>query len=215
MSGPQGPAPRGVEHPRPGRILSGAAVPVKDLAEQTNVAPPVSASIRLNFEGIPNSANGTSLEGVPSDNNLAAGATQVVETINTAWQVYDKATGKSVFGPQQISALFTGLPGLCGQGQTFFWTDPIVLYDQMANRWIISQIAGDSTFSTGNECIAVSESSDATGKYHRYVFKFGTNVLNDYDKLSVWPDAYYANYNLFGPIHSSLTMPARTTAPRC
>jgi hypothetical protein len=199
MGLPHGRAPREVEHPRPRRILSGAAVPVADLAEQSYVAPPVSAAIGLDFEGIPNSANGTSLEGIPSDDNLAAGATQVVETINTAWQVYDKTTGKSVFGPQQISALFTGLPGLCGQGQTFFWTDPIVLYDQIANRWIISQIAADSSFATGNECIAVSESSDATGKYHRYVFKFGTNVFNDYDKLSVWPDAYYANYNLFGP----------------
>jgi hypothetical protein len=198
MAAPQGRIPHEVEHPRPRRILSHAAVAVQDLAEQTYLAPPVSATIGLNFEGIPNSANGAALEGIPSDDNLAAGATQVVETINTAWQVFDKATGKSVFGPQQISALFTGLPGLCGQGQTFFWTDPIVLYDQIANRWIISQIAADNSFSTGNECIAVSESSDATGKYHRYVFKFGANVLNDYDKLSVWPDAFYANYNLFG-----------------
>lgn len=199
MAVPQGRVPREVEHPRPRRILAGAAVPVTDLAEQTYLAAPVSASIGLNFEGIPNSANGKALEGIPSDDNLAVGATQMVETINTAWQVYDKSTGKSVFGPQQISALFTGVPGLCGQGQTFFWTDPIVLYDQMANRWIISQIAADSSFETGNECIAVSESSDAAGKYHRYIFKFGKNVLNDYDKLSVWPDAYYANYNLFGP----------------
>src|SRR5580704_8334269 len=147
MAVPQGPLPREVERPRPRRILSGAAVPVEDLAEQTYVAPPVSATIGLNFEGIPNSANGKALEAVPSDSNLAVGATQVVETINTAWQVYDKATGKSVFGPQQISALFTGVPGLCGQGQTFFWSDPVVLYDQFANRWIISQIAADSSFS--------------------------------------------------------------------
>jgi hypothetical protein len=196
---PQGHLPHEVEHPRPRRILSGAGVALEDLAEQTYLAPPVSAKIGLNFEGIPNSANGKSLEGIPSDNNLAAGATQVVETMNTAWQVFDKATGKSLFGPQQISAMFTGVPGLCGQGQTFFWTDPVVLYDQIANRWIISQIAADSKFTTGNECIAVSESSDATGKYHRYVFKFGNNVFNDYDKLSVWPDAYYASYNLFGP----------------
>src|SRR5580704_6503335 len=157
MAVPQGPLPREVERPRPRSILAGAAVPVADLAEQTYVAPPVSAAIGLNFEGIPNSANGKALEGIPSDDNLAVGATQVVETINTAWQVYDKATGKSVFGPQQISALFTGVPGLCGQGQTFFWSDPVVLYDQFANRWIISQIAGNSSFSTGNECIAVSE----------------------------------------------------------
>jgi hypothetical protein len=198
MAVPQGRAPHVVEHPRPGRILSGAAVPVQDLAEQTLVAPPVSATIGFNFEGIPNSANGQALEAVPSDDNLAVGATQVVETINTAWQVYDKTTGKSVFGPQQISALFTGLPGLCGQGVTSFnFTDPIVLYDQIANRWIITIIGLNNNFSEGNECIAVSENSDATGKYHRYVFKFGTNVINDYDKLSVWPDAYDASYNLF------------------
>ncbi len=200
MAVPHGSIPHEAEHPRPGRILSGAAVVVKDAAEQdTYLAPPVSAKIGLNLEGIPNSANGQSLEGIPSDNNLAAGATQVVETINTAWQVFDKATGKSLFGPQQISAIFTGMAGLCGQGQTFFWTDPIVMYDQIANRWIISQIAANSSFHTGNECIAVSESSDASGKYHRYAFTFGTNVFNDYDKLSVWPDAYYASYNLFSP----------------
>src|SRR5580693_2975190 len=85
---PQGRAPREVEHPRPRRILSGAAVPVADRAEQTYDAPPVSAAIGLNFEGIPNWVNGT-LEGIPSDDNLAVGATQVVETINTAWQVFD------------------------------------------------------------------------------------------------------------------------------
>jgi hypothetical protein len=197
---PHGKRPREIERPRPRRILSSARAAVRDTAEQrAELAPPVSAKVELNFEGIPNSANGQSLEGIPSDDNLAAGANQVVASINTAWQVFNKTTGKSVFGPQQISAIFTGMSGLCGQGQTFFWTDPIVMYDQIANRWIISQIAADSSFATGNECIAVSESSDATGKYHRYAFTFGTNVFNDYDKLSVWPDAYYASYNLFSP----------------
>src|SRR5579863_2717950 len=60
MAVPQGRAPREVEHPRPRRILAGAAAPVADLAEQNYVAPPVSANIELNFEGIPNSANGKS-----------------------------------------------------------------------------------------------------------------------------------------------------------
>jgi len=197
---PQGKIPPEIEHPRPRQILSGRQPFVADLAEQDlKIAPPVSAKVGLNLEGIPNSANGQGLEGIPSDNNLAAGATQVVEVINTAWQVFNKKTGKSEFGPQQISAIFTGMSGLCGQGQTFFWTDPIVMYDQIANRWIITQIAADSNFTTGNECIAVSTSSDATGKYHRYAYTFGTNVFNDYDKLAVWPDAYYASYNLFSP----------------
>src|SRR5260370_38005157 len=60
-------------------------------------------------------------------------------------------------------------------------------------------VAGNSSFSTGNECIAVSSTSDATGTYHRYAFSFGTNIFNDYDKFGVWPDAYYGAFNLFSP----------------
>jgi len=177
--------------------LSDATVKVTDRAEQTYAAPLVSATIGLNFEGTPDSANG-SLAEWPPDNNLAVGATQVVEATNTAYEVYDKATGKSVFGPQQISALFTGVPGLCGQGvNSPDFSDPIVVYDQINNRWIITIIGYDSNATTGNECIAVSTSSDAAGKYHRYVFKFGANALNDYPKLGVWPDAYYASYNIY------------------
>ena len=45
----------------------------------------------------------------------------------------DEATGKSLFGPQQISALFTGVPGLCGQGQTFSISETPTLACQ---RWL-------------------------------------------------------------------------------
>jgi len=195
---PQGPVHTMV-HPRPRRVLPGAALAGPDQAEQTYIAAPVAATIGHNFNGVPDSANG-SLLSVPSDSNLAVGSTQVVETINTAYQVYSKSTGSSLLGPRQISSIFTGVAGLCGQGATSFnYTDPIVLYDRMANRWIISIVASNSTFTTGNECIAVSTSSDATGAYHRYVFSFGTNLFNDYPKLGVWPDAYYASYNIFSP----------------
>jgi len=192
-----------IERPRPlQRAIPGRISPGPDAAEQPFALPPVSASIGLNFDGIPNSANGT-LTGIPSDSNLSVGDTQLVETINTAYEVYDKATGKSFFPAQQISTIFTGMPGLCGQGVTFFFTDPIVLYDKIAGRWIISIVAANTSFSTGNECIAVSATSDATGRYHRYAFRFGNDNFNDYPKLAVWPDAYYASYNLFTPTSAS------------
>jgi hypothetical protein len=181
-----------VERALPGPVPAG-----RDAAEQAFVSPQVAATLGMDFEGIPNAANSPTLVGVPSDNNLSVGDTQVVETINTAYQVYDKASGLSFFPPQQISTIFTGMPGLCGQGVTFFFTDPVVVYDKIAGRWIISIVAGNDTFSTGNECIAVSATSDATGRYFRYVFGFGNNAFNDYPKLAVWPDAYYASYNLF------------------
>ena len=169
-----------------------------DEALQSSITSPVSATIGLNFDGISDTANG-SLASVPPDSNVAVGAAQVVETINTAYQVFDKATGRSVFGPAQISSIFTGLSGLCGQGVTSFnYTDPIVLYDQLAGRWLITIVGANGAFTEGNECIAVSTSSDATGSYHRYVFTFGQVIFNDYPKFGVWPDAYYASYNLYG-----------------
>ncbi len=186
--------------PLPRRVLPVAAGPAQaDVVEQFSPLPAVSAAISHNFDGMPDSANG-SLRGVPPDENLSVGATQVVEVINTAYQVFNKSTGTSVQGPRQISSIFTGVSGLCGQGPTSpNYTDPIVLYDKQAGRWFIAIVAANSSFGTGNQCIAVSSTSDATGAYHRYAFSFGTNVFNDYDKFGVWPDAYYGAFNLFSP----------------
>jgi hypothetical protein len=185
--------------PLPRRILPGVGFAQADAVEQVFALPTVSVTISHNFDGISDSANGLFLQ-VPPDENLAVGATQVVEVINTAYQVFSKSTGASVQAPKQISSIFTGVGGLCGQGPTSpNYTDPIVLYDKKAGRWFIAIVAADSRFSTGNECIAVSSTSDATGTYHRYAFSFGPKVFNDYDKFGVWPDAYYGAYNLFSP----------------
>ena len=189
------------ERPRPlRRPVQGAVATVPDAAEQNFSLSLVQAPIGLDFEGIPNIANGT-LIGVPSDSNLSVGEAQVVEIINTAYEVFDKKTGQSFFPPQQVSTIFTGMPGLCGQGVTFFFSDPVVVYDKIAGRWVIGIIAYNSTATTGNECIAVSATNDATGRYYRYAFGFGANAFNDYPKLAVWPDAYYASYNLFTPVN--------------
>src|SRR5215470_11168656 len=186
-------------HPLPRRILPGAGPAQADAVEQVFALPTVSVTISHNFDGIPDSANGKFVH-LPPDENLAVGATQVVEVINVAYQVFNKSTGASVQAPKQISGIFTGVGGLCGQGPSSpNYTDPIVLYDRQAGRWFIAIVAADAKFSTGNECIAVSSTSDATGVYHRYVFSFGTQVFNDYDKFGVWPDAYYGSYNLFSP----------------
>ncbi len=73
--------------------------------------------------------------------------------------------------------------------------DPIVQYDKLANRWVLSQFSISTLPYT--ECVAVSTTSDATGTYNRYAFSFGDIDFTDYPKLSVWPDAYYMSFNLF------------------
>jgi hypothetical protein len=192
--------PRGLQvKPLGFRALRGAELEQPDAAEQLFALPEASATILKNFDGMADSANGSAGLFVPSDSNLAVGATQVVEVINTAYQVFSKSTGSSVQSPRQISSIFTGVSGFCGKGASGTYTDPLVLYDGAAGRWVISIVASDSSVLTGNECVAVSTSTNATGSYHRYVFTFGTNVFNDYPKLGVWPDAYYASYNLFSP----------------
>jgi hypothetical protein len=62
-----------------------------DSVEQLFTLPKASASISHNFDGIPDSANGLLV--VPPDENLAVGATQIVEVINSAYQVFNKSSG--------------------------------------------------------------------------------------------------------------------------
>ena len=79
--------------------------------------------------------------------------------------------------------------------------DPIVQYDQLADRWLLSQFA--VTDNNGNfqapfyECIAVSQTPDPAGAYFRYAFHMGDQYITDYPHIGVWPDAYYMSTNLF------------------
>ena len=73
-----------------------------------------------------------------------------------------------------------------------------MLFDKLAGRWFVSQLAYNSSFTDNHACIAVSTSSDATGTYNVYDFPFGSNRFPDYPKYAVWPDAYYGTFNIFG-----------------
>jgi hypothetical protein len=151
--------------------------------EQTMPAP------ILNFAGIP--FPGVTCNCAPPDTVGEIGATQYVQLVNEGLQVFDKATGASALGPIGIATVWTGFGGVCeywGSG------DPIVVYDQIANRWLISQFAGFSV--PTDECIAVSTASDATGTWYRYDFTLGSDFF-DYPKIAVWPDAYYMAMNVF------------------
>ncbi len=143
----------------------------------------------LNFDGIPFPGVGCSC--APPDPNGAVGSTQYVQMVNEGYQVFNKTTGASILGPTAISSIWSGFGGVCqsnGNG------DPVVLYDHIANRWLISQFAGTSV--PTDECIAISTTSDATGTYNRYAFHLGSNFF-DYPHLGVWPDGYYMAMNVF------------------
>jgi hypothetical protein len=171
---------------RHGPPLPGSNAPAgEDRDLQTLNLPLVGTEPGLNFEGV--SANGYA----PPDTNGSVGDTQFVQMTNVEYAVYDKTSGTLLLGPAAIHTIWTGFGGDCetaGDGG-----DPIVVYDKAAQRWVVSQLAGDYA----SWCMAVSQTDDATGSYYRYAFSSGGN-LDDYPKLGVWPDAYYRSTNTFG-----------------
>jgi hypothetical protein len=139
----------------------------------------------VNFEGVWN-RNGV----YPPDPNGDVGPNHYVQMVNLSFQVWNK-NGASLYGPVNANILWSGFSGPC---QTRNDGDPIVLYDQLADRWIVSQFTAASPY---GECIAISTSGDPTGSYYRYFFQFSTSVFYDYPKLAVWPDGYYLTANRF------------------
>jgi hypothetical protein len=144
-------------------------------------------STATNFEGVFN-RNGV----LPPDTNGDVGPNHYVQWVNLSLAVYSKS-GALLYGPTNGNTIFSGFGGPC---QTTNDGDPIVLYDERADRWLLSQFALPN-YPSGPfyQCLAVSTGPDPTGTYHRYAFSF--NKMNDYPKLGVWPDGYYLAINQF------------------
>ena len=175
--------------PVPLGARAGATPVAADSVLQKEVMPSVSTTKGAAFDGI------AAKNYAPSDANLAVGPNYIVQTVNVRLAVYSKS-GTLLSGPTNLTTFFGPLGGNCQAGAS----DPIVNYDRLANRWVISDVGISSSFTTFSECVAVSKTSNPTGAYYLYRYSFGTN-LNDYPKLSVWPttsnSAYLATYNIF------------------
>jgi len=162
---------------------------VRDAAHQTASIGAFAATPGANFDGtgVPNYG----VDAVPPDTNMSVGDTQIVQWVNEAFTVYNKSTHAVVLGPRAGNSLWSGFGGGC---QTNNDGDPIVLWDKAAQRWVFTQFSVSTT--PYLQCVAVSQTSDATGAYNRYSFSYGS-LFNDYGKMGVWPDAYYMTYNMF------------------
>ena len=146
-------------------------------------------------------APGTTFDGVdnvdgvlPPDPNGAVGPDHYVQWVNTSFAIFDKS-GTLLYGPAAGNTLWSGFGGPCEEDNE---GDPIVLHDHLADRWFMSQLAlPNFPFGPFYQCIAVSQTADPTGAYHRYAFAVSDTKLNDYPKFGVWPDAYYLTVNQF------------------
>src|SRR5271157_6330581 len=158
---------------------------------------PLTPLVSYSFEGLGQGPYGFTVPTVPPDTEGAVGATQYVQWVNYSFAMFDKSNGALIAGPTAGNTLWSGFGGLCESTNR---GDPIAIYDKLANRWVMSQLAfnlnADLTPAPPFlECIAVSTSSDALGTWYRYSFQY--TDLHDYPKMGVWPDAYYETFNMF------------------
>ncbi len=158
----------------------------KDGSLQTYKGPFGTSGISKNFDGV--GAGGYA----PPDPSGDVGPNHYVQMVNVQTQIWDK-NGISLAGPFNNINFWASLPGP--------WSgtndgDPIVLYDEVADRWMVSQFALPN-YPSGPfyVLIAVSTTSDPTGTYYQYAYSFPD--MPDYPKFGIWSDGYYMSANVF------------------
>jgi len=126
---------------------------------------------------------------VPPDTNGDVGRSDYLQWVNVSFQVFAK-DGTVRLGPTPGRAFWYGFGGDC---ETRNDGDPIVIYDHLADRWLVSQF----TLSR-HQCVAVSATSDPLGPWHRYDYVPQSGLMPDYPKLGLWGDGYGYTTRMFG-----------------
>ena len=91
----------------------------------------------ISFDGNPNLCGCS-----PPDPNGAVGPNHVVTMSNLHFQIFNKS-GTSLFGPAANNTLWSGFGGGC---QTQNAGDPVVIYDQLADRWLLTQFTSNAPY---------------------------------------------------------------------
>lgn len=178
------PSARNLVEPEVGEVFPPGPLEI-DPVVQTEVGDRLIPSPIVSFDAQSN------LHGVaPPDPAGEVGMNHFVAMSNLAFAIYNKSGGV-VQSPRNSNTLWSGFGGDC---QTDNDGDPIVLYDQFADRWILTQFTASGP--TYFNCVAISTTPDPTGSYYRYAFSTGTN-FPDYPKYGVWSNAYFISTREF------------------
>ena len=156
-----------------------------------------------NFGGMTSAQSGCSC--LPPDTHGDVGPNHYIQSVNSSIKIFDKS-GNALNGVNgtTYNSFFSGLSTSgtpCGLNQND--GDGFVFYDQLADRWVVSDFAfaalpGPPPF---YQCVGVSKTSDpVAGGWWLYALQVDPSNptwVGDYPKMSLWPDAYYLSVNLF------------------
>ncbi|MCB0706951.1 MAG: T9SS type A sorting domain-containing protein [Saprospiraceae bacterium] len=137
----------------------------------------------LVLEGMDENDSGVS----PPDPNGDVSSDHYIQIINSGSggiiSVWDKNTGELLLDATSLNTFWEPF-GVTGLG------DGVVLFDQQADRWLVSELG---TFGTNAMLVAISETSDPFGNF--FVYEFSAPNLPDYPKYGIWNNAYMITTN--------------------
>ena len=138
---------------------------------------------------------------LPPDTQGDVGPNHYIQSVNSRIKIIDKS-GVQLLAPTTYNSFFSALSTSGTSCGTSNQGDGFVLYDHLADRWVVSDFAFPAFPGTSfYQCVGVSKTSDpVAGGWWLYAVRVdaaNTNFLGDYPKFGLWPDAYYFSVNLF------------------
>ncbi|WP_103069251.1 GEVED domain-containing protein [Aquimarina sediminis] len=115
----------------------------------------------------------------PTDPTGAIGPNHYVSAKNSAFAIHDRS-GNELVASSSLSNIFAG--------ETL--GDPIVFYDQFADRFVITQFSD----TPDGFLVAVCQGPDPVNDGW-FTYRFNTDSFPDYTKFSIWSDGYYVTAN--------------------
>jgi hypothetical protein len=192
--------------PERGPTVESAGYAGDAAVQATSAAAAIGGTI-ANFEGLSNQDN-FNIFGFrvnPPDPVGDVGPNHYVEMVNLLFAVYSK-TGTRLLGPVDTGTLWADFPI---EDCTDPSGDPIVVYDQTTDRWLLTQFTTrgldpETPTAPFYNCVAISQTGDPTGAYYRYAFitqpdtEDGGFFFPDYPKYGVWSNSYVMTTRDFG-----------------
>ncbi|MBV9216991.1 MAG: carboxypeptidase regulatory-like domain-containing protein [Acidobacteria bacterium] len=176
---------------------------VAQMPEENVTSGPMPGPVK-NFQGLfrgDSVTGGAAGNGTPPDVNGDVGLDLYIQSVNSSYAIFSKSgTRLAAFTENSLWSV-AGTGTLC---DTTHRGDPVAIYDQFADRWILTDFAFSGTGSAAPfyQCFAVSKSSDpVAGGWWFYAVRVddASHVwLNDYPKFGNWNDGcLYMSANEF------------------
>jgi hypothetical protein len=122
----------------------------------------------------------------PPDTQIAVNSSYVVEFVNSSSSIWSRSGSLTTW-----SDLNADFP----VDQSYTFSDPRLLFDQLSGRWLASGMAFDAAFN-GETFVAVSETSDPTQLWDFYVIASNTSgTLYDQPRLGVSDDVVVLSWD--------------------